>query len=359
MILVVKVISRFIMCNEKGPLLAFFRLITTLVFVFLVSCSENQNSYVFVLEGKTMGTTYQVKALANHRTIISESALQIQVDKKLESFNQIASTYLSDSELSLLNQAEIAEWHVLSEVLFDLIKVSMQISEKTSGVFDVTVGPLVNLWGFGPEKHDVEPTDEDVEQLLQNIGHRYIELKPESLEFRKQKDIYIDLSAIAKGYGVDMIAQQLSEFGFNDFMVEIGGEIYVSGNNPDGKPWIIGVEKPSLAHAGAIQAIGISGVGVATSGDYRNYYEKDGKRISHTIDPVKGFPISHNLASVTVVAESSIYADAYATALNVMGPENGLKYAIANDMAAYFIIREEQDFVVRFTPEFARLMKSL
>ena len=302
-----------------------------------------------------MGTTYQIKAIANHRTIISQSALQIQVDKQLESFNEVASTYLSDSELSLLNEAEVGQWHVLSELLFDLLNSSQQISQSTSGLFDVTVGPLVNLWGFGAQKTDIDPSQSQIEQMLADVGYQNIELRPESLEVRKKRDIYIDLSAIAKGYGVDLVAQQLSQFGFSDFMVEIGGEIYVAGKNPEGKLWVIGIEKPSLAQTGAMQAIHVTGHGIATSGDYRNYYEKDGIRISHTIDPLTGFPIKHKLASVTVIADSAILADAYATALNVMGPEIGLKYATENAMAAYFIIREDSGFVVKYTPNFERL----
>ena len=344
--------------NEKRPVVqAFFRCVLAFSLLFVGSCDKQDGVYVLALEGRTMGTTYHIKAIANYRTIISESALQIQVDKKLESFNEIMSTYIQDSELSLLNQATIGEWHVLSEELFSVISISEKVSRETDGAFDVTVGPLVNLWGFGPEKTDKVPTDEELLDIQKIVGYRFIELKPDSRELLKNERIYIDLSAVAKGYATDVVAEQLREFGFTDFMVEIGGELYVSGKNPSGNDWIIGVEKPSLGRDGAVQAVSVTNVGVATSGDYRNYREVDGVRVSHTIDPATGKPIVHNLASVTVVTETGGYADAYATALNVMGPERGFAFASKHNLAAYFLIRENASFKAVYTPEFERLMK--
>ena len=344
--------------NEKRPsILAFFRYNIFFFLLFLlVACEERHEYNVFALEGKTMGTTYHIKAIANYRTIISEPALQIQIDKKLEEFNEVMSTYIADSELSLLNKAPSGEWHVLSGWLYKVIALSQKVGDQSQGAFDITVGPLVNLWGFGPEERQGEPTTEQIEEARKRIGFKLIELKPESRELLKNADLYIDLSAVAKGYATDVLAEQLKEFGFTDFMIEIGGEIYVSGKNPNGTPWIIGVEKPTLGRSGAAQAVSVSGAGIATSGDYRNYYEVDGKRVSHTIDPVTARPIEHSLASVTVVASTGGLADAYATALNVMGPEKGLEFALQNKLAAYFIVREGEAFNVKFTPEFEGLM---
>lgn len=346
--------------KEKRPLYqAFFHIFILSFLPFLHSCSSPDEVRVLALEGRTMGTTYHVKAIANHRTIVSESALQIQVDKALEGFNQVVSTYINDSELSLLNKASVAEWHVVSQDLFDIISLGQNISSDTQGAFDVTVGPLVNAWGFGPNK-DVElPSDALIDSIRQKTGYRFIELKPQTREVLKNNEIYIDLSAVAKGYGVDVVGQLLRSFGFEDFMVEIGGELYVSGLNPSKKPWIIGVEKPSLGHDGTLQTVHVSNVGVATSGEYRNYYERDGKRISHTVDPVTGYPITHKLASVTVVAENAGLADAYATAINVMGEVEGYDFAVQQKMAAYFIIHSEDGFDVKHTPEFERFKQSL
>ena len=244
----------------------------------------------------------------------------------------------------------------MSQWLFDVVSLAQRVSRETNGAFDITVGPIVNLWGFGPENLSTLPTEEQINVAKAKVGYQHVSLNQTSREINKTKDVYIDLSAIAKGYATDLIANKLYEFGFSDFMVEIGGELYVAGHNADAVPWVIGVEKPSLTRSGALQAISVSGVGVATSGDYRNFIDLDGKRVSHTIDPVLGEPVKHNLASVTVVTESGALADAYATALNVLGPDMGYEFATKKHLAAYFIVRESDGFSVKYTPEFELFM---
>ena len=355
MTLVVKLLNNNILLRKRPFQLAFFCVFTLL----LIGCEPETQFVMLELEGQTMGTTYNIKARANHRTIITEQALQIQIDKVLEDFNEIMSTYIEDSELSLLNKSAVGEWSVVSKSLFDLLVQSRAVSADTDGAFDVTVGLAVNRWGFGPIKDQSPVTEAEITQLIEKIGYQNIELNTDSREVRKVTDIYIDLSAIAKGYATDVLADKLSEFGFMDFMIEIGGEVYVAGKNAQDSNWVIGIEYPTLAHTGAMQAIGISNTGLATSGDYRNYIERDGQRVSHTIDPSTARPITHRLASVSVVAESGALADAYATALNVMGDVRGYEFAIEKGLAAYFIIREGDTFNIKYTPKFEQLMVEL
>ena len=309
-----------------------------------------------------MGTTYHITLVTNTKVATSQQAIQMQIDKTLENVNQVMSTYIGDSELSLLNQAPSNEWIVISESLFYVLSEGQKVSDATAGAFDITVGPLVNLWGFGPDKELVDiPSDKTIEETRKTVGSEYIELNGDTRQVRKSKDVYIDLSAIAKGYGADTVAKLVVAHGFNDFMIEIGGELNIQGNSPRGVSWVIGVEKPSLAHTGSMQAVSIDKGGMATSGDYRNYYEKDGVRVSHTIDPETGKPITHKLASVTVIAENGCVADAYATALNVMGPDKAMDFAKANNMAAFFIIRTDdkgqESYATKHSPEFSRYIK--
>ncbi|WNO07567.1 FAD:protein FMN transferase [Teredinibacter sp. KSP-S5-2] len=311
-----------------------------------------------------MGTVYHITMVVNPNVTQAEQTMQMHIDKALEGINQIMSTYIPDSELSLLNQAPLSEWVVVSEPLFDVLKEAQTVSEKTQGAFDVTVGPMVNLWGFGPETPKGKlPSEQEIEERRARVGYHNIELNLETRQVKKLKDVYIDLSAIAKGYATDVIAELIEQNGFTDYMVEIGGELKLKGNSPRGQPWRIGVEKPSFSHSGSMQTIEISQGGMATSGDYRNYYEEAGVRVSHTINPATGRPITHKLASVTVIADSGSKADAYATALNVMGPEKAMAFAEMENMAVYLIIRSdaegqtgELDFKVKYTDEFKRYM---
>ena len=357
MILVVNINDKNTGVLKKGPIrLAFFCLLPLIVSVLISACEESNPAAQIVLKGHTMGTTYNVKALPNQRTIISDSALQIQIDKELEAINRVMSTYIADSELSKFNQSDIDVEKKVSKWLLDVVMLAQQVSEKTGGAFDITVGPIVNLWGFGPENLTTLPTETQILAAKDKVGYQFVLVDEEHSQIKKTKDVYIDLSAIAKGYATDLIANKLVEFGFSDFMIEIGGELYVAGHNAHHTPWLIGVEKPSIVRTDAVQAISVSGVGIATSGDYRNFIDVEGKRVSHTIDPILGGPVQHNLASVTVIAESGALADAYSTALNVMGPNVGYKFAKENDLAAYFIVREEEGFSVKYTSEFELFM---
>lgn len=313
-----------------------------------------------------MGTQYHIKVVVDNETDLVFKELDQFIKQRLIDINQKMSTYIEDSELSLFNQLPVSSgWKSVSKELFDVITLSQTISETSNGVFDITIGPLVNLWGFGPNKVQNIPSDQAIQSAKEKIGYTNLLLKDNdevSIDkikqnaIKKTSDIYVDLSAIAKGYACDLLAQDFKQLGFEHFMVEIGGEIFVSGLNASSKSWTIGVEKPSMIHAGALQAVGISNVGVATSGDYRNYYEIDGVRASHTINPTTGRPINHRLVSVTVVAENAAKADAYATAINVLGEQDGFNFAIENKLAVYFIVHANKDYDIKFTPEFEKYM---
>lgn len=303
-----------------------------------------------------MGTTYSVKVVSSEEVSLNESGLQRIADTELERVNRQMSTYLADSELSLWNRASTSDWQKVSPALFEVLQLSAGISARSSGAFDVTVMPLVNLWGFGPDERQSPPSDLDIREALKRVGYNQIEFNETELTVRKPAEVFVDLSAIAKGYAVDKVAQALQDKGVANFMVEVGGELYLEGVNRRGKPWRIGVETPTYdllkAPQGPALAVDLSGRALATSGDYRNYYEVDGVRLSHTIDPFTGRPITHKLASVSVIADTCAEADGWATALNVLGPEKGMAVAERERLAVYMIIRDGDEFVSRATKQF-------
>jgi thiamine biosynthesis lipoprotein len=235
--------------------------------------------------------------------------------------------------------------------------LAQEVSEASGGAFDVTVGPIVNTWGFGPVKQARPPTDAEIAAARADVGYRLLAIDAAAGTIAKARpDMYADLSAIAKGFGVDQVARALDARGIGRYMVEVGGEVRVRGTNAAGVPWQVGIERPDETVQRAQLVVPMANVSMATSGDYRNYFEKDGRRFSHEIDPTTGHPIRHRLASVTVLAPECAFADAYATALLVLGPERGYALALKKGLAAYFIERRpEGGFAERQTPAFASL----
>lgn len=327
-------------------------ILVSLCFFLVLSCSQPPKTREYRLEGQTMGTTYHITAIVGPKVSVAENTLQMNVDKALEDINQVMSTYIQDSELSMLNKAPVNMPVIVSQGLFDVLALSANISRLSDSAFDVTVGPLVNLWGFGPNKSDAKPEQSAIDAAMAQVGYQHVVLDKTKRQVTKVADVYIDLSAVAKGYGADLIAELLQRTGIENYMVEVGGEIAMAGHNASGRGWTIGVEQPTLAHSGAVMGVTIDKGGVATSGDYRNYYEVDGVRYSHTIDPSTGYPITHTLASVTVVADSSAKADALATAINVLGPEKGYDLAVRENLAVFLIIRRKDGYETKASPEF-------
>ncbi len=299
---------------------------------------------VIKLHGNTMGTTYHITLVGMEGGQQLQQRLQAEVERELAQLNQQLSTYVPDSELNRFNRAAAGEWLDVSAALFEVLEVSHQVSELSGGAFDPTVAPLVELWGFGPEPADSLPAPAAIAAVLQRVAYTRVELHSQRPALRKRAPVSVDLSAVAKGYGADRLGRLFDTMGAAGYLVEIGGELRLKGLNPRGEPWRIGIEVPALAPGGAQKAIQVTDAGLATSGDYRNYFEKDGKRYSHTIDPRSGYPIEHGLASVTVVASSSARADALATALNVLGPQAALQLAEQQGIAAYFIEKVAGDF---------------
>lgn len=288
--------------------------------------------------GQTMGTTYTVKIISKVALNGEQNArVGLLINQTLDAVNQSMSTYIESSEISRLNRASAP--FEGSAPLVDLIRDAHAISDATGGAFDVTVGPLVNAWGFGPDKHGTPPDPATIEALTQKIGYRKLTIEGRTIT-KTHPEMYVDLSAIAKGYGVDRVFEVLRDVGHADLLVEIGGETRAQGRNQHDAPWRIGIEKPVEGSREVLDAIPIDTMAMATSGDYRNFYEKDGKRISHTIDARTGQPITHRLASVSVLHPRCALADGWATALNVLGPEEGVRVAEEQGLAAYFIVRE-------------------
>ncbi len=311
---------------------------------------------VYHITGPTMGTTFSVKVLpkANEEEGASEHIARV-VKQQLDLVNALMSTYQDDSELSRFNQWASTEPFELSEETFHVLQLAHTISEATNGAFDVTVGPLVNAWGFGPAGYAVEPpSPEALEALHQRVGFTKIELDEGNQAARKlQPDVYADLSAIAKGFGVDCVYEALRDLGYENLMVEVGGEVRAAGHNDRGTPWQIAIEKPVTEERAIERIIPLDGVALATSGDYRNYMEQDGARLSHIIDPRTNRPIAHKLASASVIHKECAVADGYATAMMVLGAEEGYEVAVREGLAVLFIIRaDDGTFTERATPAF-------
>lgn len=316
------------------------------------SVSEDPQNRFHTFNGPTMGTWYNVK-IQGLPDSLSETAVKQAIDAELNGVNEAMSTWREDSELSRFNRAPVQVPFPMSADTRQVLAISAEVYEASGGAFDITVGPLVNLWGFGPDKQeDSIPPPEDISRLLQEIGGDAIRIQGEQVS--KSRPVQIDLSAVAKGYGVDKVASRLEALGIRRYMVEVGGEIRVGDAKLSGETWKIAIEEPTTLSRSIQKVLSLKNVAIATSGDYRNFYEKDGKRYSHTIDPRTGSPVAHKLASVSVIHESCAYADAWATALTVLGPEESLKLAEKLNLAVYLLVKTETGFEALQSESFSR-----
>lgn len=292
-----------------------------------------------------MGTTFNVKVVAP-QSEMSMDDLQRILQETLDTTEQLTSTYIEQSELSLFNSNPSTDWIEVSHELCHVAEKGLALAQRTGGAFDFTVGPLVNLWGFGPHgDRDEPPSDADINALLGQVGFDNLQANCELPALRKQHaDLYIDLSGWAKGFAADKLAAVLIENGAANFLIEVGGEIRVQGLNAERKEWAIAIEKPITVGREVQSILRMTNTGLATSGDYRNYFEHDGLRYSHTIDPRNGRPITHKLASVTVFDASAADADGLATALLVLGPADGPALAEKLGIDALFLLRTPDGF---------------
>lgn len=310
------------------------------------------------LSGATMGTQWHVTAVIPADLTHDDAALTGQIQTLLDAVNGSMSTYRDDSELSLFNQAPTQQWFPISENLYQVLSAALAVGWQTGGAYDITVGPLVNLWGFGPNGARPEPpTEAQITAVLRRVGQDKLQVNGDELQIRKLAPLYLDLSSIAKGFAVDEVARWLTSQGVEQFLVEVGGEMRVSGHSVRGDAWRVAIESPDSATVVMAQAIRLENVSVATSGDYRNYFEREGRRYSHSIDPRSGQPVEHELVSVTVVHPSAMVADAWATALIILGPEDALALARQQLLAVYFIERRDGGFHSSYTAQFEQYLE--
>jgi thiamine biosynthesis lipoprotein len=309
---------------------------------------------VHTLHGLTMGTTWSVKlvAMAARDLASLQTAIQHQLDVVVAQM----STWEPHSNLSRFNDAPAGTWCTLPPEFFTVLEYALQVARESGGAYDPTTGALVNAWGFGPTQRYgdaafVAPDDAQLDTARARCGWQRIELDVTARRVLQPGGIYFDLSAIAKGFGVDQVARRLLQLGIDSFLVEVGGELRGEGIRPDGQPWWVALEQPmpdGFAPSDAVANIetvaALHGWSVATSGDYRRYFARGDTRYSHTIDPRAGRPIRNGLASVTVLHRECMVADAWSTALGVLGAEEGVALADRLGLCALFIKRHADRF---------------
>lgn len=316
-----------------------------------------------------MGTTWSIRVVAPaDGSSVALEPLRERVTAQIENLENVFSTWLPESEVSRFNAYPGQDWFPVSPVFLVVLKQAIEVSELSHGAFDPTVSPLVELWGFGASGEAGQmprsepgglsgreagqpPPQENVERLLGSTGFSHLQLRDTPPAVRRtRRGVQLDFSAIAKGYAVDEVWGLLSEAGLSDYLVEIGGEVRTRGMRADGRAWSIGIESPD--RTGVTEAVPLRDAAIATSGDYRNFFEHEDERYSHVLDPRTGWPVSHGLSSVTVIASSAATADALATALLVLGPDTGLRLAVDHGMAARLVSRTANGLTVLRTPAF-------
>lgn len=303
--------------------------------------------------GPTMGSTYTIKYVraAGAPDVVKAQA---EVEAILAEVDLQMSTYRSDSLIEGFNQAA-AGCQPMSEPVLELVRYGEQLARRSDGAFDLTIEPLLNLWGFGPQSRGQRiPSADELTAVRAEYGYQRLQVRDGQL-CKDRDGIQVDFNSIAAGYTVDRIAARLQQLGVSSYLVEVTGELKAEGRKPDGSPWRIAIEAPQSEGRVAQQIIQLDGLGVSTSGDYRNYFEQDGQRYSHTLDPRRAAPINHKLAAVTVLDNSAMQADGLSTVLMVLGPEQGLAFAEAEKIAALFVVRDENGFVSHSTAAFDAL----
>jgi len=307
------------------------------------------------LSGPTMGTLYSVKVVAPPKGL-DAAALRATIDEVLARIDAGMSGYRPDSEVSRFNASRSTDWIPVSSDLEYVIKAAIDVGASSDGAFDVTVAPLVEAWGFGATGEPATlPTDEEIAALKATVGSTHLQTQVQPPALRKQiPGLTVDLNGIAPGYAVDLLAERLLSLGATRFMIDIGGEVRAHGRNARDEPWHIAIERPEAIEAPPYGVLQLDGVAVSTSGEYRHFYARDGKRYSHTIDPRTGRPVDHSLAAVVVIAPSCMLSDAWATAFNVLGTEEGWRVAQQMNMAVMFIEWQEGQLTSRATAGFGK-----
>jgi thiamine biosynthesis lipoprotein len=321
-----------------------------LIALALSACNSPPPGEAISFDGVTMGTTYSVKVVPP--LPMERDAMGREIARILDGVDGRMSTYKPGSELSRLNADPATGWIPLSPDLAAILSESVDIGRLTGGAFDVTIGPLVNLWGFGPgDRPRRVPDGAALDKERSRVGFSKLDLDAAAPALRRHAaGVYIDLSGIAQGFGADAVGNFLLSRGARNFMVDVSGEIMARGVNAAGRPWRIGIERPAGGAHTIERIIELLDISLATSGDYRNYFEENGVRYSHLIDPATGRPITHRLASVTVLSPSTTRADGLATALMIIGPDKGFDLAMRERIPALFIMRTDTGFEEKWTP---------
>jgi len=332
--------------------------------LLFINCGEPKVvSELMELRGNTMGTTYMVKIVKNDHLKSMEPAkaartMTNEIETLLKEVNKQMSTWIEDSEISSFNRFSETGWFYVSADTVLVVEEALEVSRLSGGAFDITVGPLINLWGFGPEKKEKQiPEEEQIKEVMARIGYKKLSVRKTPPALKKSDPlIYCSLAAIAKGFGVDKVAGHLDSKGISNYLVEIGGEVKARGKRPDNGHWRIGIASPD-GSSSYRKVVLLKDTAMATSGDYHNYFEKDGVRYSHTIDPTTGRPITHKLASVSVIDASCMKADAFATAIDVLGPEKGYALALKENLPVFLIVHEKGNFIEKMTPRFREILE--
>lgn len=300
--------------------------------------------------GPTMGSTYSVK-FVHTATTPSTAVLKQGIDAILADVDQQMSTWRADSRVSIFNQAPAGTCMSVPAPMLELVTLGESLSKQTDGAFDMTLFPLMRAWGFGPgSRGEKVPSAEEIAAAKQGVGHQYLHIRDGQL--CKDIALKVDFNAVAAGQAVDRMAAFMESQGIQHYVVEATGEVKARGHKPDGSAWHIAIEAPRDDQQIAQKILNLDGLGLSTSGDYRNYFEKDGRRYSHTLDARTGYPIAHTLASVTVAHPQAVYADGLSTLLMILGPEEGMTFATQSGIAAFFIVREGGGFVTKASPAF-------
>lgn len=285
-----------------------------------------------------------------------KASLQKAVQQQLDEDDRQLSTWKNDSVLSRFNQYRGSDPQPVSENMADIVSLSLRIGRKTAGAMDITVGPLVNLWGFGPDKQPVkEPTQAQIDaaKALTGLQHLRVIQKAEGAYLQKDlPGLYVDLSTVGEGFATDHLARLMEKEGINSYLVSVGGAVLTRGKNAQGQPWKVAIQKPTDRENAVQAVVDLQGHGISTSGSYRNYYELNGKRISHVIDPTTGRPIQHKLVSATVIATTALEADGWDTGLMVLGEEKAKALALRENLAVYLIEKQGEGFSSWMSPQF-------
>ena len=345
--------------------MTFLRTMLLGVVILLAGCDNTSapatpKAQVTVLDGKTMGTFWRVSVVGIDQNRAEN--LRQKVQTLLDGDDHLLATWKSDSALMRFNQSQSTTPWPVSEGMADIVTESLRIGQKTQGAMDITVGPLVNLWGFGPDKQPVKtPTQAQIDAAKARTGLKNLTVINRAGQQYLQKaipDLYVDLSTVGEGYAADHLARLMIEEGISRYLVSVGGALVSRGMNADGQPWRVAIQKPT-DRENAVQAIvDINGHGISTSGSYRNYYELDGQRISHVIDPQTGRPITHKLVSVTVIAPTALEADGWDTGLMVLGTEKAQQVVREQGLAVYMIMKEGDGFTTWMSPQFRAFLVS-